>query len=79
MIEEVASHLNFAQLGLRSSQCLGTGPELIRIQWPERVLYKVNTKTKEKKILLESKVNLFRTFKKMQPMSDERVLIGLPP
>jgi hypothetical protein len=34
----------------------------IGVMWPERVLYKINKRTAEKKVILEKKLSLFKIF-----------------
>ena len=38
--------------------------------WPERLVYKINKKTAEKKALLEKKLWLFKVFEAAYPLSD---------
>ena len=40
-------------------------PVKFAVSWPERVLYKLNKKTKEKRILVENKLSLFKIFNKI--------------
>ena len=37
-------------------------PNTIGVMWPERILFKINKKTNEKKVILENKLSLFKLF-----------------
>ena len=68
VFEELANHFNFAHLQLKSNQaiwCFESHNSFcgnFGVMWPERVLYKLNKRTQEKKVILENKLQIFKAF-----------------
>lgn len=60
--EEVANQFNFASQQLRQSQTIQwiDGGDSLGIMWPERLIYKINKRTAEKKVILEKKLSVFK-------------------
>ncbi len=43
--------------------------------WPERIMYKINKKTAEKKVLLDKKISTFKFFNSQYPLASFKLPI----
>lgn len=72
----MVNQFNFASVHMRQNQMIqlslreGCGfPSNIGVMWPERLIYKINKRTGEKKVLLERKLSLFKLYDQFLPLT----------